>query len=77
MLWSYQNQLKTSENRVCCITQNKERDNRTSNKIDWNNFTHPIQDSYLIVFTMESLLAIELPNNELEEEREFMEEGNF
>ena len=43
--------------------------------LDWNRFTHPIQDSYLL-FMKQILLSIELTNNgELEEKGEFMKEG--
>ena len=48
---------------------------KKSNKLDWNRFTHPIQDSYLL-FMKQILLSIELTNNgELEEKGEFMKEG--
>ena len=40
----------------------------------WNNFTDQIHDSHFLVFLMQILLAIELPNNgELGEKGEFME----
>ena len=71
--------IESPENRFCCITLNNQRNQKTSNKIDWNNFTHQIHDSHFLVFMVHMLLAIELPNNgELGKKGEFMEEeGGF
>ena len=52
---------------------------KETRKQDWNNFTHQIHDSLFLVFMMQILLPIELPNNgELGEKGQFMEEqGGF
>ena len=71
--------IESQENRFCSITLNNQKNQKKSNNIDWNNFTHQIHDSHFLVFMMQILLAIELPNNgEFGEEGEFMEkEGGF
>ena len=66
--------IESPENRYCCITLNNQRNKKTSNKIDWNNFTHQIHDSLFLVFMIQILLAIELPNNGELGEGQFMEE---
>ena len=76
----YQNlHSERPDNRFCSITLSNQRNKKTSNNIDWNNFPHQIHDSHLLVFLTQILLAIELPNNgELGKKGEFMEEeGGF
>ena len=71
--------IESQENRFCSITLNNQRNQKKSNNIDWNNFTHQIHDSHFLVFMVQILLAIELPNNgELAKKGEFIEEeGGF
>ena len=71
--------IESQENRFCSITLNNKRNYKKSNNIDWNNFTHQIHDSHFLVFMVQILLAIELPNNgELGKKGEFIEEeGGF
>ena len=71
--------IESQENRFCSITLNNQRNQKKSNNIDWNNFTHQIHDSHFLVFMVQILLAIELPNNgELGKKGEFIEEeGGF
>ena len=71
--------LEGPDNHFCCITLNNQRNKKTSNKIDWNYFTHQIYDSHFLVFMMKILLVIEFSNNcELVEKGVFMEEeGGF
>ena len=71
--------IKSQENRFCSITLNNQRNQKKSNNIDWNNFTHQIHDSHFLVFMMQILLAIELPNKgELGDKGQFKEEqGGF
>ena len=57
---------------LCYSEQWKKQQNK-----HWEHFTHPIQDYCVIVFMMELLLAIELPNNELEEEGLYRGGGKF
>ena len=45
------------------LTLNNRRNKKTSNKIDWNNFTLQIHVSHFLVFMIQILLSIELPNN--------------
>ena len=67
--------IESQENRFCSITLNNQRNQKKSNNIYWNNFTHQIHDSHFLVFMVQILVAIELPNNgELREKGEFMEE---
>ena len=51
------------ENRFYWITLNNRRNKKTSNKIDWNNFTLQIHVSHYLVFMIQILLSIELPND--------------
>ena len=71
--------IESKENRFFSITLNNLRNQKKSNNIDWNNFTHQIHDSHFLVFMVQILLAIELPNNgELGKKGEFIEEeGGF
>ena len=71
--------IESQENRFCSITLKNQRNQKKSNNIDWNNFTHQIHDSHFLVFMVQILLAIELPNNgELGKKGEFIEEeGGF
>ena len=71
--------IESQENRFCSITLNNQRSQKKSNNIDWNIFTHQIHDSHFLVFMVQILLAIELPNNgELGKKGEFIEEeGGF
>ena len=79
MLLGLSKPIESQENRFCSITLNNQRNQKKSNNIDWNNFTHPIHDSHFLVFMVQILLAIELPNNgELGKKGEFIEEeGGF
>ena len=77
-LFNYQKQYKNQENHFYAIILNDQRNYKTSNKIDQNNFTHRIQDSYLLVLIKQILLSIEQTNNgELEEKGEYTTEGEF
>ena len=62
-LFNYQKQLKNPENHFYAIILNDQRNYKTSNKIDRNNFTHRIQDSYRLVLMKQNLLPIEQTNN--------------
>ena len=79
MLLGLSKPIESQENRFCSITLNNQRNQKKSNNIDWNNFTHQIHDSHFLVFMVQILLAIELPNNgELGKKGEFIEEeGGF
>ena len=79
MLLGLSKPIESQENCFCSITLNNQRNQKKSNNIDWNNFTHQIHDSRFLVFMVQILLAIELPNNgELGKKGEFIEEeGGF
>jgi len=44
--------IESPEDRFCCTTLNNQRNKKTSNNIDWNNFTPQINDSHFLVFMM-------------------------
>ena len=74
--FNYQKQVKNLENHFYGIILSNRRNYRTSNKIDQNNFTHRIQDSYLLVLK-QILLPIEQTNNGELEKGEYSTGGRF
>ena len=70
-------QLKNQENYFYGIILSNQRHYKTSKKIDRNNFTHRIQDSYRLVLMKQNLLLIEQTNNGELEKGEYITGGRF